>query len=78
MLKSCITTSTLLSLFKTEEKIARDLAKEREKNQKLREKGKLYSQELLKQIQDNAQRRKRDHEIEDNRAVHVFECDRKW
>uniref|UniRef100_A0A2A4J9S4 Meiosis-specific nuclear structural protein 1 n=1 Tax=Heliothis virescens TaxID=7102 RepID=A0A2A4J9S4_HELVI len=62
----------------TEDKIADDMRKEREEHQKRREKGKLYSQELLKQIQDNASRRKQDVKMEEDRAVYVWDCDRKW
>ncbi|CAH0703074.1 unnamed protein product [Spodoptera exigua] len=61
-----------------EEKIAADLAKEREEQRKKKEKGKLYSQELLKQIEANARRRKRDMEMEEQRAVHVKEYDNNW
>ncbi|CAH0605683.1 unnamed protein product [Chrysodeixis includens] len=62
----------------TEAKIADDEAKAREKLQKKREQGKLYSQELLRQIQDNVKRRAQEQEMEEQRAVYVWEYDRKW
>ncbi|KAJ8727769.1 hypothetical protein PYW07_001888 [Mythimna separata] len=62
----------------TENKIAADLAKERAEQQQKKEKGKLYTQELLQQIQENARRRKIEDEKEERRAVQVYEYDRKW
>ncbi|KAL0882688.1 hypothetical protein ABMA27_001111 [Loxostege sticticalis] len=61
-----------------EAKMAADNEKEREKERKRKEKSRIYSQQLLQQIQDNARRREKDHEIEENRAKQVWDADRNW
>ncbi|XP_053603751.1 meiosis-specific nuclear structural protein 1-like [Plodia interpunctella] len=62
----------------SEAKMAADDEKEREKERKKKEKSKQYSQELLKQIEENARRRKIEAELEHQRAVHVFKCHEEW
>ncbi|XP_026737320.1 meiosis-specific nuclear structural protein 1-like [Trichoplusia ni] len=62
----------------TEAKMADDEAKAREKLRQKREQGKLYSQELLRQIQENARRKAEEQKMEEQRAVYVWECDKKW
>ncbi|CAG9795039.1 unnamed protein product [Diatraea saccharalis] len=63
---------------KTEEKLAADNEKELEKQRKLKEKAQIYSIELLKQIEDNARRRKQEQMLEDGRAKYVWDCDKAW
>lgn len=63
---------------KVEANLEADLAKEREVHQKKKEKGQLYSQELRKQIEANAIKKKRDTELEEQRAIYVREYDKKW
>lgn len=58
--------------------MAVELAKERDKELKKREKGRLYSQELLKQIAANKVKREKEEKLETQRADYVWECDRKW
>ncbi|CAB3260764.1 unnamed protein product [Arctia plantaginis] len=61
-----------------EAKMAADMAEEREKELKKREKAKLYSQELLKQIAANRVKKEKEEKLEAQRADYVWECDRKW
>ncbi|KAF9799061.1 hypothetical protein SFRURICE_008571 [Spodoptera frugiperda] len=63
---------------KVEANLEADLAKEREVYQKKKEKGQLYSQELRKQIEANAIKKKRDTELEEQRAIYVRDYDKKW
>ncbi|XP_069358489.1 meiosis-specific nuclear structural protein 1-like [Maniola hyperantus] len=61
-----------------EAKIAADEEKERDKERKRREKQEQYARELLEQIRENAAARERNKEMEDNRAKHVWDCDKAW
>ncbi|KAL4713273.1 hypothetical protein ACJJTC_018621, partial [Scirpophaga incertulas] len=62
----------------TEAKIAEDNAKEDERKRKSHEKSKLYAAELMRQIEDNARRRKMEQELEKGRAQYVWDCDKTW
>lgn len=64
--------------FQNEAKMAADEEKEREKERKKREKSEEYSRELRKQMEGNARRRQKEHELDEHRAKYVWDCDASW
>lgn len=61
-----------------ESKMAAEVQKEKEKEMKNKEKARQYSQELLKQIEENSRRRKQEKELEESRAQYVWDCGTSW